>query len=73
MIRIAGPDNIGHILRTLRTQQHLRQWQLAEVTGYRQGEISAIERGVHYPALPRLIDLAEGLGYELALVPKEGS
>jgi len=58
----------GSFVRTVRESRRLTQGQLAEISGIRQANISAIENGRRTPSADTLNRLLVACGYELAAV-----
>ncbi len=56
----------GTFVRTVRESRQLSQRQLAEISGIRQANISAIEHGRRMPSADTLNRLLVACGYELA-------
>lgn len=55
-------------LKTLRLEHSLSQSELAERIGVRQGTIQKIETGARLPSVPVLVDLADALALDDALL-----
>lgn len=72
MIRLSRPEQVSGALRFMRQLAGLTQRQLGENAGYRQAQISAWESD-RLPNVSSLIRLADALGYELVLRPREDS
>lgn len=73
MIRLDDLGNLGPQLADLRLLNRLSQRALAEVSNTRQSQISNFELSATRPNLDTLVRLAAALGYDLALIPREGS
>ena len=58
-------------LQAMRKGRGLTQVGLSERTGRTQSHISAIEKGIHDPRASTLVALANALGCEWILVPRE--
>jgi len=58
----------GRVISEARKARHLRQTDLAELSGIAQADISRIERGQVAPTTPTLLKLAEALGAQIQLV-----
>jgi len=58
----------GRVISEARKARHLRQTDLAELSGIAQADISRIERGQIAPTTPTLLKLAEALGAQIQLV-----
>lgn len=71
MIRITDPDQVGPALRQLRTILGISQRELCEISGQRQGRMSAWELGHEVPRFSSLVRMVRALGYDLVLVPRE--
>ena len=54
--------DIGGRIKQLRLEQDMSQKQLANISGYDQGTISHIERGIHSPTLFQIENIACSLG-----------
>lgn len=63
--------DIVNQLRDLRKKHKMTQAQLADISGVSLPTISRIERGKETIRLDVLIKVADCLGYELTLQPKE--
>lgn len=61
----------GNFVRAVRESRRLSQRQLAEISGIRQANISAIENGRRVPSADTLNRLVVASGYELAAVAGE--
>lgn len=61
----------GRRIATARETAHLSQPQLAKQSGVQQADISRIERGLGNPTRDTLVKLADALGMQLVLQPKE--
>lgn len=62
----------GRVLSEARKTRHLRQSDLAELTGIAQADISRIERGQIAPTTPTLLKFAEALGAQIQFVMPVG-
>lgn len=62
---------LGQCLATARERAGLTQPQLAQRSGVQQADISRIERGLGNPTRDTLIRLADALGMQLVLMPKD--
>lgn len=71
IIRITEPGQIAGIIGDLRILNQLSQRSLAAESGHHQGQVSAWELGKVVPNVVPLIDMANALGYDLALIPRE--
>ena len=73
VIRFADPERIGAAIYDLRGLFMLSQNALARAAGspVKQTQVSSWERGRSNPSVGNLIRLANALGYDLALVPRE--
>lgn len=71
MIRFADPNRIGPALGDIRKLLGLTQVALAADAGLWPSQISQWEAGQTHPDLVSLAKLAAGLGYDLALIPRE--
>ena len=58
----------GRVICDARKARHLRQTDLAELSGIAQADISRIERGQIAPTTPTLLKLAEALGAQIQFV-----
>lgn len=65
-------EALGRQLAEARKLAHLTQPQLAQQTGLQQADISRIEHGLGNPTRDTLLKLADALGMEIVLRPKEG-
>jgi transcriptional regulator with XRE-family HTH domain len=61
---------LSHLLLEARTRKHLTQQQLAEKLGYRQRQISDLERARTDPRLSTIQNVARALDLELVLIPR---
>jgi transcriptional regulator with XRE-family HTH domain len=61
----------GTFVRSVRTSRRLSQRQLAEISGVRQANISAIENGRRLPSADTLNRLLVACGYELSATAGE--
>lgn len=72
----AATDQVDPIvaqLRAARLAAELTQTEVAEAIGVaKHAQFSVLERGHRHPRLDSLRRWAEALGFDLALVPKEG-
>ena len=73
MIRLGDPAAFGASLIGLRQMFGVTQKQLATDAGLWQSQVSHWESGQRIPDLPSIVKLANALGYDLALIPKEDS
>jgi transcriptional regulator with XRE-family HTH domain len=71
MILLARPTDVGSVLADLRRLSGTTQRQLAAAAHTRQCQISNFEVGATRPNLASLIRLADALGYDVALIPRE--
>lgn len=71
MIRLPAADRIGPALDEIRRLLGITQQQLAEDSGVWPSQLSHWKTGDRQPDLASLVKVAGGLGYQLALVPKE--
>jgi transcriptional regulator with XRE-family HTH domain len=71
VIRLPDDGRIGPALRGIRRMHRLTQKQLAADSGLWPSQLAHWERGDRQPDLASLIKLAAGLGYDLALIPRE--
>jgi ribosome-binding protein aMBF1 (putative translation factor) len=62
----------GRVISEARKARHLRQTDLAELSGIAQPDISRIERGQITPTTPTLVKLAEALGAQIQFVVPVG-
>ena len=58
-------------LRQLRINQGVTQEQLAAKAGYYRSTVERWENGKHSPSDRALTDLAQALGYDLVLRPRQ--
>jgi transcriptional regulator with XRE-family HTH domain len=72
MIRI-DPDRIGPAIGELRRLLGLTQVALAEEAGIFPSQLSHWEHEDRRPDLASLVKVARALGYDLALIPREGA
>lgn len=63
--------HLGRMLADARTQRHLTQSELSQVSGVQQAEISKIEGGRGNPTLTTLERLSQQLGVRLALISEQ--
>lgn len=70
-IRITDASQIPAALNDLRRMQMLTQRALAADAGFRPPQISSWLAGRYMPDPRSLIRLANALGYDLALIPRE--
>lgn len=68
---IRSPNDIGPLLRALRTQHKLTQQDLSKFTGIKQQTISAIENGQQKPELSTLFAILSYLNLELVVRLRE--
>ena len=68
---VSAQKALGLQIASARNSAHLTQPQLAEQTGIQQADISRIERGLGNPTRDTLLKLADALGMQLVLQPKE--
>lgn len=71
IIRITDPDQIGGIIGDLRILLRLTTRALAAEADANQGQICTWINGERRPNADSLIRLANALGYDLALVPRD--
>jgi len=71
VIRLTDPARIGPALGQLRVLLRLTQRQLCAITGQKQSRLSVWETGAETPDLRSVLRVAQALGYDLALIPKE--
>jgi transcriptional regulator with XRE-family HTH domain len=71
VIRIRKPEAAGIAVAFMRNIAGLTQRQLAARTGFNQAQIAAWEAGHGRPNVASLLRVADVLGYDLALVPRE--
>lgn len=57
---------VGNIIRKARLSKGLSQADLAKIIKASPTSISAIERGLTYPSVPSLIDIASALGCSIS-------
>jgi transcriptional regulator with XRE-family HTH domain len=57
---------LGNILRRIRTSKNLSQADLARLIKVTPNSISAIERGLTYPSIPFLMNIASALGCSIS-------
>ena len=62
---MTGQKTIGEAMLAARLEAGIRQNKLAECSGVSQGRISDYERGMRYPTIFALIDLADALGISI--------
>lgn len=62
----------GPLLKSLRLRKRLRQWEVARLAGTRQSFVSKAERGKDIK-VSTLLALAEALGFEVTIRPREKS
>jgi transcriptional regulator with XRE-family HTH domain len=68
------PTRAHHVINRLRQSRisaGLTQRELAEILGYSNQDIYRLENGTRIARFQLIIDYANYLGYDLALVPKE--
>lgn len=70
-IRLTDTDQVRQAVNDLRIMFGLTQRALARDSGYYQGQLSSWLSGRTKPDVASVIRLANALGYDLALVPKE--
>lgn len=68
---VGAQQALGCQIAAARQAAQLTQPQLATLAGVQQGDISRIERGGGNPTRDTLLKLANALGMELVLRPKE--
>lgn len=68
---VSAQQALGLQIASARQSTHLTQPQLAAQAGVQQGDISRIERGRGNPTRDTLLKLADALGMDLVLQPKE--
>lgn len=66
-------STLGGQLRARRVQAGLSQTGLAMRTGIDQAHISRYERGIARPQAGTLVRLADALGCDVVLVPRDAS
>lgn len=71
MIRLTDLTRLPNAVWTMRRGRQLTQKQLAAQAGLTDVAISLIELGKSSCKLATLIRIADALGYDLALVPRE--
>lgn len=71
LIRIPAGTDLAAVLNDLLTLTGTRPAELARLTGYAEGQISKWRRDVVVPSAPVLLRLFDGLGYDLALIPRK--
>jgi transcriptional regulator with XRE-family HTH domain len=71
VIRISDPAGFPATARRLRHAAGLTQRELARKVGVTNMAISLIELGKSGTTLHTLLNLADALGYDLALIPRE--
>lgn len=71
MIRLPDPDRIGAAIADLRVLHGLRQRDLAQLASIWQSRLSVWESGTNRPDIGQLVKVANALGYDLALIPRE--
>lgn len=64
------PFRLSDVLRAERVRKHLTQQQLAERLGFRQRQISDLERATIDPRLSTIQNVARALDLELVLIPR---
>lgn len=71
MIRLTDLTRLANAVWTMRRKRGLTQEQLGARIGKTEMTISLIELGKSGCKIATLIDIADALGYDLALVPRE--
>lgn len=71
MIHIGKPEQVAGALQFMRSTAGLSQRKLATMTGFSQAQIGGWELQDRCPNVSSLLRLANALGYDLALVPRE--
>lgn len=71
MIRLTAPEQFSGAVRFLRGLAGLTQRQLAAEGHFQQVQITWWETDERRPNLASLIRLANALGYDLALIPRD--
>jgi transcriptional regulator with XRE-family HTH domain len=71
MIRIADPNDFAAIVLDMRQILRLTQSEFADEIDAYPSQVHYWETGQRKPDLKSLAKLARGLGYDLALVPRE--
>lgn len=70
-IRLTDPTQIGPVLYRRRLYLGLTLDQVGRHAGMRLQHVHLALSGKQLPQLPALIRLADALGYDLALIPRE--
>jgi len=73
MITLTAAHQTAGALAFMRATGGLTQRGLAAVSGFRQAQISLWEINARTPNVASLIRLADALGYDLALILREGA
>lgn len=71
MIRLTDADQLGPAIAEVRHIYDISQRALAAESGCRQSQISNWELCATRPNLDSLIRIANALGFDLALIPRE--
>jgi transcriptional regulator with XRE-family HTH domain len=71
VIRLTDLGRLANAVWTMRRRRRLTQEQLAERVGITGMAVSLIELGKSGCKLATLIRIANALGYDLALIPRE--
>lgn len=71
MIRLSRPEQVSGALRFMRQMAGHSQRKLGDLTGFRQAQIGGWETEERCPNVGSLIRLADALGYDLVLKPRE--
>ena len=64
-------EKIGQRLREIRKEKGITTYQLADMTGLKQSNISRIENGRYSTRIDILEKIADALGYEIDFVEKK--
>jgi transcriptional regulator with XRE-family HTH domain len=73
MIRLTNADQVAGALKFMRETGGLSQRKLASLTGFQQAQIGGWELQDRCPNVSSLLRLADALGYDLALIPREAT
>ena len=71
MIRLQPGTDLASLLNTLLAFSGVSAAELARRSGYAEGQVSKWRRGIVVPTAPVLLRLADALGYDLTLSPRE--
>jgi transcriptional regulator with XRE-family HTH domain len=71
MIRLDRPEQVGPALQTMRWATDRTQRDVARSARTTQVHVSRWENSSARPSVAALIRLADALGYDLALIPRE--